>query len=155
MRAIRDAFREYVVPRCKSKNRRVRCVFCPSPGTDSLILDCDRIKERRKIRGVMSDCIAIEMHGILHVAVVEIKGRSYSSEHAKSQLVAGANLAMDMLGKLKLGRKVCIHLVLVAPSHPYSQRTFQCYRQATVRGMRLKIHTVRCGTKFSQVIPGA
>jgi len=155
MRAIRDAFRAYETKRCKSKNRRARCVFCPSPGANSLILDCDRIKERLKIPGVMSDCIVIEPHGALHVAVVELKGASYSSEHVKSQLVAGANLAMDMLGALRHGRKVRLHLVIVAPSHPYAQRRFVCYRQATVRGKKLPIHTVRCGAVFSRIISGA
>lgn len=155
MRALRNALRPYETRRCKSKNRGAKCVFCPSPGTSSIILDCDRIKEMRKIPGAMSDCIIIEPHGALHAAVVELKGSSYSSDRAKSQLVAGANLAMDMLDELKLGSKARLHLVLVAPSHPFSRRKFACYRQATVRGKKLPIHTVRCGASLSQIIYGA
>jgi len=47
MRAIRTAFGKCEVPRCKSKNRRVRCLFCPSRGADSLILDCDMLRVLR------------------------------------------------------------------------------------------------------------
>lgn len=155
MRAIRNAWKGYEVPRCKSKNRRARCVFCPDPNPDSLILDCDKIKDRLGLPGMMCDCIAIEPHGVLHVAVVELKGGSYSSEHAKSQLVAGANLAMDILEGAKARKGVCIHLLVVAPRHRYSHRLSLPYRHVRVRGRRLSIRTVRCGARFSQVIPGA
>jgi len=154
MRAIRGAFKEYMVPRCKSKNRRARCVFCPSRGSNFLILDCDRIVARHGLRGVTSDCIVIERHGALHAAVVELKGKSYSPEHAMSQLVAGANLIMGMLEELNL-RDVCYHLVLVAPRHRYTQREPLCASAMRVRGKRIRIHTVRCGTRLSQVIARA
>ena len=155
MQAIRDAFREYMVDRCKSKNRRVRCVFCPSPGANFLILDCDRIMARRGLQGVINDCIVIERHGILHVAVVELKGGSYSPGHTRSQLVAGAALVMDILDELKIRAEPCIHLVVVAPRHPYSQRDLLCSDVPRVRGKKMKIHTVRCGARFSQVISRA
>lgn len=105
--------------------------------------------------GMMCDCIAIEPHGALHVAVVEIKGGSYSSEHAKSQLVAGANLAMDILEGARIRQGVRIHLLIVAPRHHYSRRTSLPYSNVRVRGERLSIRTVRCGTVFSQAIHGA
>lgn len=154
MRAIRDAWGEYGVHRCKSKNRQARCVFCASSDSDSLILDCDKIKARLGLPGMMCDCIAVEPHGMLHVAVVEIKGGSYSSEHARLQLVAGANLAMDILEGAKIRKRVRIHLIIVAPRHHYSRRTSLSYGSVRVRGERLSIRTVRCGTRFSQVIPG-
>lgn len=155
MRAIRNALGEYEVPRCKSKNRRARCVFCPSRGANFMILDCDLIMAQRGLRGVTSDCIVIERHGVLHVAVVELKGSSYSSGHARSQLVAGAGLIMDMLGELGLTKGVCYHLVVVAPSHSYPDRASLCTNMVRVRGKNLQIHTVRCGTRFSQVIARA
>jgi len=126
MRAIRDAFRGCEVPRRKSKNRRVRCVFCPSRGADPLILDCDRLRVLRRAHGPINDCIVIEWHGTPHVAVVELKGRSYSAGHTRSQLAAGAGLIMDMLGKLGLGRGACYRLVVVAPSHSCPQRNSLC-----------------------------
>lgn len=152
---MRDACRGCEVPRRRSRNERMRCVFCPSPNADSLILDCDRMRAFRGIRGVINDCIVVKRHGALHMAMVEFKGGSYSSEHVKSQLVAGANLALDMLDALRHGRKVRLHLVIVAPSHSYAQRRFVCYRQATVCGKKLPTHTVRCGTAFSRIISGA
>lgn len=155
MRAIREACRGYEAPRCKSKNRRARCVFCPSPGADSLVLDCDKIMGLRGMRGVMSDCIVVERHGGLHVVVVEFKGGSYSPEHARSQLVAGAHLALDLLAEARFRPEPHIHLVAVAPRHPPQQRKFLLRGPATVRGRRIRIHTARCGARFSQVIAGA
>jgi len=155
MRAIRNAFGKCEVPRCKSRNRRVRCVFCPTHGADSLILDCDKLRALRGVRGVINDCIVIELHGVLHVAVVELKGRSYSPRHTRSQLAAGVGLIMDMLGDLGIKRGVCYHLVVVATSHPYSQHDMLCSRKLCVRGQGLQVHTVRCGASFSQVLAGA
>jgi len=155
MQALRDAFREYMVYRCKSKNRRVKCVFCASPGANFLILDCDKIMAARRLRGVINDCIVIEWNGVLHVAVVEIKGGSYSPGRTRSQLVAGVALVMDILDELKIRAKICIHLVVVAPRHPYSQRDLLCSVMPRVRGKKMKIHTVRCGARFSQVIARA
>lgn len=155
MRAIRDACRGYVATRCKSKNRRTRCVFCPSPGADSLILDCDRIRAVRGIHGVINDCFVIEMHGILHVAVIEFKGGSYSPSHARSQLVAGACFIQDILREARFRGDVRIHLIVVAPSQPNQQQKMLCYNMPSVRGKRLQIHTVRCGARLSQVISGA
>lgn len=155
MRAIREAFGEFEVPTCKSKNRRTRCVFCPSRGSNFMILDCDRIAVLRKLRGVINDCVVIEWHGVLHVAVVELKGRSYSPAHTMSQLAAGAGLIMEMLRELNLKGEVCYHLVVVAPRHRYIQRETLCASTIRVRGRALRIHTVRCGTRLSQVIARA
>lgn len=155
MRAIREACRGYEVPRCKSKNRHLRCVFCPSPSADSLILDCDKMRVLRGIRGVISDCIVAERHGSLHMAVVEFKGGSYSPGHTRSQLMAGARLAMDLLAEAKFRAEPQIHLVVVAPRHPAQQRKSLFRGPVTVCGRKLRIHTVRCGARFSQVIYGA
>lgn len=155
MRAIRNAFKGCEVRRCKSKNRRVRCMFCTSHGADSIILDCDKLRVLRGIRGVINDCIVIERHGILHIAVVELKGGSYSPGHTRSQLAAGANLVMDILDELKIRTEACIHLVVVASRHPYSQHDLLCSNTVRVRGKRLQVHSVRCGAQFSQVMSDA
>jgi len=155
MRSIRDMCGAYETFRCKSKNRMARCVFCPSPGANSLILDCDKIMELRGANGVMSDCIVIECHGILHVAIVEFKGGSYSPRHTRSQLMAGASLAMDLLEEAKHRAEHRIHLVVVAPRHRRLQQKFLCHGGVILRGKRLHIHTATGGTQFSQVIARA
>jgi len=155
MRSIRDVCSAYETFRCKSRNRVARCVFCPSPGANSLILDCDKIMELRGAHGVMSDCIVFECHGTLHVAIVEFKGGSYSPRHARSQLVAGASLAMDLLDEAKHGAGHRMHLVVVAPRHRRLRQKFLCHGYVSLRGEKMRIHTAKCGTQFSQVIARA
>lgn len=154
MRAAREQFAQFAVKRCRSKNKRARCEFC-ADFRDSLILDCDLIMAAWRLGGPTSDCIVLASHGSLHMAVVELKGGSYSLGHTRSQLVACTALVMDTLDELKIKAKLCIHLVVIASRHPYSQRDLLCSVMPRVRGKKMKIHTVRCGARFSQVIARA
>lgn len=154
MRAVREQYGRFEAKRCKSKNRKARCEFCPG-FRGSLILDCDRIMEAWGLGGPTSDCIVVACHGSLHVAVVEIKGRRYSPRRAMSQLEAGAGLAMDMLDRTGLSARPRLHLVLVAPGHTYNQIKAVTAHRLRVRGKTMRIHAVRCGTRFSQVIARA
>jgi len=154
MREIKRLYGAFRVKRCKSKNKKARCEFCPG-FRGYLILDCDRIMEAWRLVGPTSDCIVIACHGSFHVAVVEIKGRRYSTSHAMSQLAAGADLALGMIDRADLSARPRLHLVLVAPGHTYDQVAALASRRLRVRGKKVRIHAVRCGARLPQVIARA
>ncbi|MDD9826467.1 MAG: hypothetical protein OXU86_06850 [Thaumarchaeota archaeon] len=151
MRAAREQFAQFAVKRCRSKNKRARCEFC-ADFRDSLILDCDLIMAAWRLGGPTSDCIVLASHGSLHVAVVELKGRRYSSSRAISQLAAGADLAMDLLDKSGLPADTDLRLILVAPGHTYDQIEALTTRRLRVRGRRIRIQPVKCGAQFSRIL---
>lgn len=135
---------------CKSKG--TDCTFCTSLNSDHVILDCDLIKSAYNIPGKMSDCIIIENYKIPYVAVVELKGVSYSVPDVCSQLEKGAMLATRILKQSGCNRYK-IFPVFVSKHFTDSTKARILKRQRiTIGGEKKGILLATCGKRFSDVV---
>jgi len=139
-------WRECAVARCRSAGRSRSCLFCSGP--KSVILDCDKIRAAGRLLGVICDCLVFEQDGILHVGVVELKGRGYNLEHALEQLRAGEELAVKIMSGLGI-TKYKIYLILVAPSHSTAGIMLKHTNRSSLSPRRSRVITADCGDMFS------
>lgn len=142
---------EFQIDKCKSKG--TDCTFCASLNSDHVILDCDLIKAAYNLPGKMSDCIVIEIHKIPHVAIVELKGVSYSISEVCSQLEAGAMLATRIL-KQSGYRRYKIFPVFVSKKFADSTKARMLKKQRiTIGSEKMEILLSRCDKRFSDIVP--
>lgn len=138
-------YHKYTTRRCKSTDSSIDCKFCSCP--KSVILDCDLIHAAKKFLGVACDCIVFEIDGILHVGVVEFKGKGYNLYHALEQLKAGENLAAQIMSKLRI-KNYKIYRILVAPSHTSSSILLKSLKKGSQSSKRSRLITATCGDAF-------
>lgn len=136
---------------CKSKG--TACTFCASLNSDHVILDCDLIKSAYNIPDKMSDCIIVENRTIPYIAIVELKGVSYSIPDVCLQLKGGALLATRILKQAGCNHYK-IYPVFVSKNFTDSAKVRALKKQRiTIGGKKMEILLSTCHKKFSDIIP--
>lgn len=132
---------------CRSTSKIHACKFRSS--NNSIILNCDQIKKSILKTGVINDCIIFHHTELLHIGVIEIKGRNYPIRHTLDQLYAGANIVRQILAESQITADYQIYLIIVAPSHPGSSVRMRSLKQKSTKATRYRLITTRCNDTFS------
>jgi len=141
---------KFKIDLCKSKG--TGCSFCASLNYKHVILDCDAIKSAYNIPGKMSDCIIIEIRNNTYVAVVELKGASYSISEVCSQLEEGAALAKRILAQSKCARYRIFPVFVSRDFRDSGKARALKEQRIVIDGKRQEILFATCGKRFSDVV---
>jgi len=154
---IKRDWHVYTIKRCKSGGRSGKCELCATHGVPSVILDCEMLLRHGSLTakhlrgGKINDCLLIEYDGILHVAVIELKSSRYNSTQVVRQLLAGRDVALDLLSRYSYRGKYEIHLIVVAQAHHIASRWVFYNSVRNPDGTRSRIAMAKCGDTFKSV----
>lgn len=81
--AIAQSWDKFTIKLCRLGGSSAVYVFCP--GSNSIVLDCDRIRAASKSSKASSDRSALEKDRTPHVGAVELKRERYRVEHTPAQ----------------------------------------------------------------------
>lgn len=146
--SINKYWEQFVVKKCTTINKTLGCEFCV--GRNALIFDCDQIKIAENITDPINDCIALEKDELLHVGIVDIKGKRYPPDHTMTQLRTGENIARRILKDSNINEKHKMYKIIVAKSHPFSSSRLNYIKRKSLKAGSPLI-TAHCYDTFSNI----
>jgi len=143
-----DAYwKQFITEKCHTISKSYHCEFCV--GSDSLVIDCDRVKTAENSHEPINDCIVFEKDGLLYVAIVEIKGKHQQIDHTLKQLDSGKNIALRIIKDSNMNENYKMYKVIVAKSYPHSAAAVIKYAKRKLLKSDAPLKTVSCNETFS------
>lgn len=146
---INEYWKQFVSKNCRTIDKSRGCEFCVGP--NSLIMDCDKIKEAENSHEPINDCIAIEKDGFFYIGIVEIKGKSTNLEHTMAQLDTGERIALRILKDSNIKEGYKMYKIIVAKSYPHSGASLRYKKRKLLKTSGTPLITVSCNDTFANV----